>query len=270
MIHLVLSLSSAPRLDSSRAPRRAQFESPAERARRREAEDAKRRSAYTKVSAGKKTHVTRDDLLDDLSLWTRHTVIVVDQSASMKKHDVANMYGATRSAAVWTTIASQFIDTCITQRLEEEASGERDAERGVTELITVRAAASRWCLSQHVMRLMVKRIALLLFGTSVRAADGTFHIQNLVAVILKNDGEIRDMYLGSMKCKNKSATEVGEKLVELLSAITGIVNVVKATLREQNFKDQEDIEVHDIADAFGASLTGVDINITLPLVSLGN
>jgi hypothetical protein len=107
-------------------------------------------------------------------------------------------------------------------------------------------------------------------GTSVRAADGTFHIQNLVAVILKNDGEIRDMYLGSMKCKNKSATEVGEKLVELLSAITGIVNVVKATLREQNFKDQEDIEVHDIADAFGASLTGVDINITLPLVSLGN
>jgi hypothetical protein len=58
--------------------------------------------------------------------------------------------------------------------------------------------------------------------------------------------------------------------VELLSAITGIVNVVKATLREQNFKDQEDIEVHDIADAFGASLTGVDINITLPLVSLGN
>ena len=137
MIHLVLSLSSAPRLDSSRAPRRAQFESPAERARRREAEDAKRRSAYTKVSAGKKTHVTRDDLLDDLSLWTRHTVIVVDQSASMKKHDVANMYGATRSAAVWTTIASQFIDTCITQRLEEEASGERDAERGVTELITV-------------------------------------------------------------------------------------------------------------------------------------
>ena len=41
------------------------------------------------------------------SEWTSHTVIVVDQSGSMRKTDVAG--GTTRSDAVWLTIALDFV-----------------------------------------------------------------------------------------------------------------------------------------------------------------
>ena len=46
-------------------------------------------------------------LAEDMSSWTSHTVIVVDQSGSMRKTDVAD--GATRSDAVWVTLALDFI-----------------------------------------------------------------------------------------------------------------------------------------------------------------
>lgn len=39
--------------------------------------------------------------------WTSHTVVVVDQSGSMRKDDVAG--GVSRSDAVWVTLASTFI-----------------------------------------------------------------------------------------------------------------------------------------------------------------
>jgi Mg-chelatase subunit ChlD len=43
----------------------------------------------------------------DVCNWTSHTVIVVDQSGSMRKTDVEG--GATRSDAVWLTIAMDFV-----------------------------------------------------------------------------------------------------------------------------------------------------------------
>ena len=41
------------------------------------------------------------------SVWTSHTVVVVDQSGSMRKTDVAG--GVTRSDAVWLTLATEFV-----------------------------------------------------------------------------------------------------------------------------------------------------------------
>ena len=45
--------------------------------------------------------------LQDKSMWTSHTVIVVDQSGSMRKTDVEG--GATRSDAVWITLALTWV-----------------------------------------------------------------------------------------------------------------------------------------------------------------
>ena len=54
-------------------------------------------------------HVHRDACmrLKNTRSWTSHTVIVVDQSGSMRKTDVSG--GATRSDAVWLTLAIDFI-----------------------------------------------------------------------------------------------------------------------------------------------------------------
>ena len=43
----------------------------------------------------------------DSSSWTSHTVMIVDQSGSMRITDVAG--GATRSDAVWLTLATDFV-----------------------------------------------------------------------------------------------------------------------------------------------------------------
>ena len=46
-------------------------------------------------------------LRDKPASWTSHTVLVVDQSGSMRKMDVSD--GATRSDAVWVTLAATFV-----------------------------------------------------------------------------------------------------------------------------------------------------------------
>ena len=46
-------------------------------------------------------------ILMDAASWTSHTVIVVDQSGSMRKTDVDG--GASRSDAVWLTLAVDFV-----------------------------------------------------------------------------------------------------------------------------------------------------------------
>lgn len=43
----------------------------------------------------------------DASSWTSHTVAVVDQSGSMRNTDLED--GATRSDAVWLTLAMDFV-----------------------------------------------------------------------------------------------------------------------------------------------------------------
>ena len=53
-------------------------------------------------------------------LWTSHAVLVVDQSASMRRNDLAN--GATRSDAVWTTSAKEFVAA----RLRSGAASDTD------------------------------------------------------------------------------------------------------------------------------------------------
>jgi hypothetical protein len=55
-------------------------------------------------------------LREDLSSWTSHTVIVVDQSGSLRKTDVAD--GATCSDAVWVTLAVDFVaNDCTVENL---------------------------------------------------------------------------------------------------------------------------------------------------------
>eukprot|EP00873_Tetraselmis_striata_P025502 jgi/Tetstr1/445766/TSEL_033414.t1 len=46
-------------------------------------------------------------IASDYTAWTSHTVVVVDQSGSMRKTDVPG--GATRSDAVWVTLALEFV-----------------------------------------------------------------------------------------------------------------------------------------------------------------
>ena len=54
------------------------------------------------------------------SSWSSHTVVVVDQSGSMRKTDVAG--GATRSDAVWLTLATEFVAS----QLERKEAKETD------------------------------------------------------------------------------------------------------------------------------------------------
>ena len=58
--------------------------------------------------------------VENCANWTSHTVIVVDQSGSMRKTDVPG--GATRSDAVWLTIALEFV----AKQLDNQQATETD------------------------------------------------------------------------------------------------------------------------------------------------
>jgi hypothetical protein len=53
-------------------------------------------------------------LASDPSSWTSHTVIVVDQSGSMRKTDVAD--GASRADSVWLTLALDLVAPMLERR----------------------------------------------------------------------------------------------------------------------------------------------------------
>ena len=55
----------------------------------------------------KNAHVEACKMLMNPATWTSHTVVIVDQSGSMRQPDVVG--GATRSDAVWLTLALDFV-----------------------------------------------------------------------------------------------------------------------------------------------------------------
>ena len=94
-------------------------------------------------------------ILMDTSSWTSHTVIVVDQSGSMRKADVAG--GATRSDAVWISIAIDFI----AKQLETKKSSDTDVvsivAMGISETILVDRKPHDWILFNTVVDLLRKQ-----------------------------------------------------------------------------------------------------------------
>lgn len=78
---------------------------------------AKRRITQAQMTA----HVAAcKRIKEDTAKWTSHTVIVVDQSGSMRRTDVEG--GATRSDAVWLTLAVDFV----AKHLETQQSTDTD------------------------------------------------------------------------------------------------------------------------------------------------
>ncbi|CAM9916247.1 unnamed protein product, partial [Heterosigma akashiwo] len=88
----------------------------------------------------------------DKSSWTSHTVIVVDQSGSMRKTDVEG--GATRSDAVWLTTALDYV----ARQLEMKESSDTDVVSiialGVTGTVLVNHKPHDWLLYNSVVDLL--------------------------------------------------------------------------------------------------------------------
>ena len=88
----------------------------------------------------------------DPAWWTSHTVVVVDQSGSMRKTDVAG--GVTRSDAVWTTLALDFI----AKRIEEGEASSSDVISVVCmhagSTILVDRQPTDWLLYNRVVELL--------------------------------------------------------------------------------------------------------------------
>ena len=88
----------------------------------------------------------------DIPSWTSHTVFVMDQSGSMRKTDVEG--GATRSDAVWITIAVDFV----AKKLDTEQCSDTDVvsiiAMGVTDTILVDRKPHDWLLFNSVVDLL--------------------------------------------------------------------------------------------------------------------
>jgi hypothetical protein len=69
--------------------------------------DIQKVKVTAKMNESYEKHEAANRILISNAAWTSHTVIVVDQSGSMRKADVEG--GASRSDAVWTTLALEFI-----------------------------------------------------------------------------------------------------------------------------------------------------------------
>ena len=89
---------------------------------------------------------------NDTASWTSHTVIVVDQSGSMRKTDVEG--GATRSDAVWLTLAVDFV----AKQIEAKESSDTDVvsivAMGKTDTILVDRQPHDWLLFNTVIDLL--------------------------------------------------------------------------------------------------------------------
>ena len=97
-------------------------------------------------------------LAEDSSNWTSHTVIVVDQSGSMRKTDVDG--GATRSDAVWVTIAIDFVAKQIETRMASDSDVVSILRMGREATLLVDRKPHNWLLFNDVVDLLRSQIPL--------------------------------------------------------------------------------------------------------------
>ena len=88
----------------------------------------------------------------DKSSWTSHTVIIVDQSGSMRKTDVEG--GATRSDAVWLTLAIDFV----AKKIESGQATSKDVvsivAMGTSHTVLVETMPHDWILFNKAIDLL--------------------------------------------------------------------------------------------------------------------
>ena len=90
-------------------------------------------------------------LQNDKTSWTSHTVIVVDQSGSMRKTVLG---GATRSDAVWLTIALDFVAKQIDEGKSSETDGVSIVEMGIYSRVLIDKMPHDWLLFNSVVDLL--------------------------------------------------------------------------------------------------------------------
>jgi hypothetical protein len=100
----------------------------------------------------------------DPSHWTSHTVIVVDQSGSMRKMDAND--GSTRSDAVWVTLACMWVS-------EQLASGQAQA----TDVVSIIGmnAQSTLLIDRHPMNWVLFNKIVHFITTSAPESDGNYN-----------------------------------------------------------------------------------------------
>lgn len=88
----------------------------------------------------------------DVSIWTSHTVIVVDQSGSMRRTDIEG--GATRSDAVWATITLDYV----AKQIEAGECGDTDVvsivSMGMKGTILIDRKPHDWVLFNSMVDLL--------------------------------------------------------------------------------------------------------------------
>lgn len=88
----------------------------------------------------------------DRSSWTSHTVIIVDQSGSMRKTDVEG--GATRSDAVWLTLAVDFVAKKIESGQATTSDVVSIVAMGISHTVLVDKVPHDWLLFNKVIDLL--------------------------------------------------------------------------------------------------------------------
>lgn len=162
----------------------------------------------------------KERLEDDPSLCTSHTVIVVDQSGSMRKTDVADFYD--RSRAVFGMLALDFV-------AKPRLSGER-TDADVVSLVLMRDAASI-AIEREPMGLVLYNQLVHLHDTAYPQYNGNFlpaldlaeqllyshpHSECGLSLLFFSDGRPSDhtAYLGAGNCQ-----EAAEKITDRVRAL---------------------------------------------------
>ena len=94
----------------------------------------------------------RRNIQRDKSSWTSHTVIIVDQSGSMRKTDVEG--GATRSDAVWLTLAVDFVAKKIDSAQATSSDVVSIVAMGISHTVLVDKMPHDWLLFNKVIDLL--------------------------------------------------------------------------------------------------------------------
>ena len=96
-----------------------------------------------------------EHICTETSSWTSHTVFIIDQSGSMRRTDVEG--GATRSDAVWLTIAIDYV----AKQLDIEQSSDTDVvsivAMGITDTVLIDRKPHDWLLFNSVVDLLRKQ-----------------------------------------------------------------------------------------------------------------
>ena len=156
------------------------------------------------------------------SAWTSHTVIVVDQSGSMRKDDVAD--GVTRSDAVWLTLAMKFVS----ERLESGEATSTDVVSVISMNVRARILIDRkptdWLLFNELVRNLRSAEPIVdgNYGPALDQAEELLHSNRhgscALALLFLSDGKPSDKPPpGNGTQKDKIARLTSERIAETAS-----------------------------------------------------